>query len=80
MRNGMVLERKCTDVLTWHIFFFVVATMFLLAYYGFYNGNVRYVIGPVDADHFICGADKGYEEYDRLYLTDLGRPNITSIF
>ena len=53
-----------------------------LAFYGLINGNVLKLIGPVDGDHNICGADSGFTDYKHLYISDLegGTSDFSDIF
>lgn len=55
--------------------------MFGLSIYGYTKGNIYKLIGGLDGDHNICGATSGYEKYNKLYLTNLGKEDeIKDIF
>ena len=72
IRGGLVMDRKCTDLLCLAIFTACIAAMVGLSFYGYTRGNIFKLIGGLDGDHFICGGEAGYETYNKLYLTDLG--------
>ena len=73
-------DRKCTDLSFLVLFLATTAAMVGLSVYGFTQGNVHKLIGGIDGDHKICGASQGYEAFQNLYITDLGRRQDENIF
>jgi len=69
--NGMVLDRKPTDVLFCFIFLAFMLAIVGMAAYGFFNGNIQKLVALQDGDHKLCGVDNSLEDYPYLYLTDL---------
>jgi hypothetical protein len=53
------------------MFLATVFTMVGLTAYGLKEGDVKKLIGAVDGDLHICGADKGFIDYPYLYISDL---------
>ena len=49
----------------------MIGTMVGLTLYGITHGNIQKLVGGIDGDHRICGADKGVEDYPFLYITNL---------
>ena len=60
--------RRCTDIFCCILFSAVVLGMFVLAFYGYINGNPWKLIAPIDGESRICGYTEGLEDYGHLYL------------
>jgi len=45
--------------------------MFGCAIYAIATGHPQRLIAPYDSAGNLCGYDKGYEDYTKLYLSDL---------
>ena len=71
IRTGLVLERRCTDCFCLVLFLASICTMVGLTGYSLKQGQVEKLIGPIDGDFKICGADAGYQDYKYLYLSNL---------
>ena len=78
--NGMVTSRRPTNCLCLILFLGTIAGMIFLTVYSYKNGNFKALVSPVDGDLQICGTVKGFEEYDKLYITDLSQFNIKDLF
>lgn len=50
MKNGVVLDRKCTDVLMCAIFTLFFCGLFATAAYGYAKGDPSKLITPFDSD------------------------------
>ena len=71
IRTGLVLERRCTDCFCLVLFLATILTMVALTGYSLKKGHVEKLIGPIDGDFKICGADEGYEQFKYLYISNL---------
>lgn len=80
IKNGIVKERKCTDVLCLLVFAAFLGAMGFCTYYGLQHGNIEKLISPLDGDKNFCGSQPGYEDYPRLYITDFGFATPNQIF
>ena len=74
LREGPMTDRKCTDCLFLIIFFAFVGVFGYVTVLGFEN-NPQYLLSPLDWDRKLCGLDKGYEEYNKLYFTAIPKIN-----
>ena len=45
--------------------------MVSISVYGFYKGNYKKLIAPVDAKNNLCGFSEGFVEFPYLFVTDL---------
>lgn len=48
-------DRKCTDTKCLFIFAYFVTFLIYFTYMAFTNGNIKYILGPADADGQTCG-------------------------
>lgn len=78
--DGIIRDRACTDVCFLITFFIFLGAMGFLTAYSFKNGNVEKLLAPTDGDSKICGHDVGYEDYDKLFITNFQTTNIVEIF
>lgn len=79
IRGGLVMERKCTDLLCLALFVACIGAMVGLSFYGYTKGNIYKLIGGLDGDNHFCGGEPGYEAYNKLYLTNLGASNDANV-
>lgn len=55
MKDGMVMERSCTDWWMCIIFFVFFLGMFATAGYGYSEGDPYRLLTPFDSDNNQCG-------------------------
>lgn len=55
VRNGLVTERKCTDMFCAFVFPMFLFGFIGLAVYAFVVGKPERMISGVDGDHRVCG-------------------------
>ena len=68
VQEGIVKDRKMTDVFCLFLFIAFLITMVATTFWSISKGQIEKVLAPYDKwDHF-CGFD-GYEEYPKMYLT-----------
>lgn len=72
LRNGPMVNRKCTDVLFWLLFVVSLGFYGFTCIYGWKNGKPDELFTPVDGDGHFCGI-KDNAEYPFLYY--LVEPN-----
>jgi hypothetical protein len=70
MEHGIVMERRCTDVLICLVFTVFFCGMFATAAYGYAKGDPTKLIMPFDTDGNSCGSGK-VENYPYLMWPDL---------
>lgn len=63
MKNGIILDRSCTDVIMCIIFTVFFFGCFGTAAYGYAEGDPVLLITPYDSDGNICGITDGYDNY-----------------
>lgn len=80
VKNGMATERVPRNCLMLIIFLGVLGAMVGLTVYSYKHGNVQRLLAPVDGALQICGYTKGYEGYDKLYVTNLDQPDLADLF
>ena len=80
VKNGMATERAPRNCLMLIIFLGVLGTMIGLTAYSYNNGNVKRLLAPVDGALQICGFSEGFEEYDKLYVTNLDHTDMSDLF
>jgi hypothetical protein len=66
LRNGPMINRKCTDVLFWLLFVASIGAYGFTCFYGYKHGKPKELFTPVDGDGKFCGMD-GNQEYPYLY-------------
>jgi hypothetical protein len=72
-------QRGCTDVLFLILFWIGMGFMLFLGVDGLMKGNPGKLLAPLDGDSKFCGVDKGYVEYDKLFIP-LAKANLLSLF
>ena len=72
-------QRSCTDVLFLILFWVGMGFMLFLGIDGLLKGNPKKLLSPLDGDNKFCGIDKGYLEYDKLFIP-LEEANIANLF
>ena len=55
LRNGPMINRKCTDVLFWLLFIISIGGYGYTLHYGYKNGKPNELFTPVDGDGKFCG-------------------------
>ena len=80
VKNGMATERAPRNCLMLIIFLGVLGAMIGLTAYSYQHGNVKRLLAPVDGALQICGYSKGFEDYDKLYVTDLDQADLADLF
>ena len=80
IKNGLVEDRGCTDIICLGVWIAFIASLFYLTWYGNANGNVRKLIAPIDGDHKLCGEAQNFESMRFLYLTDFSPESVISLF
>jgi hypothetical protein len=70
-RDGMVMERKRTDVAFGIIFVIFVIIWLGIDIYGLSTQDVSRTYAPLDAGHKFCGMGAGREDYKFLYFTSI---------
>jgi hypothetical protein len=78
--DGLVRERKCTDIMCLFVFFAFIVGMGVCSGYGFKHGQISKLLAPLDGDNKFCGVDVGYELYPHLVLTDFAESSAKAIF
>jgi solute carrier family 44 protein 1 (choline transporter-like protein) len=66
LRNGPLVNRKCTDFLFWAIFVAALVFYGISVRYGYANGKPKQLFTPVDGDGKFCGLDENVD-YPYLY-------------
>jgi len=57
VENGLIDKRECTDVLCCLLFSMTMIAVLVMGVYGYVNGNVLKLIGPLDGVKNFCGVD-----------------------
>lgn len=78
--DGIIRERSCTDLCFLITFFIFMGAMGFLTAYTFKHGEVEKLLAPTDGDSKICGHDNGYEDFDKLFITNFQTTDISAIF
>ena len=72
LKNGVVMDRSCTDILMCTVFTIFFCGMFATAAYGYANGDPLKVITAFDSDGNQCGkSGTQYENYKALFWPNL---------
>ena len=66
LRNGPMINRKCTDMLFTIIFIISLVAYGITTEYGYRNGKPKQLFTPVDGDGKFCGYDEN-KDYPALY-------------
>jgi hypothetical protein len=69
--DGVVRERKVTDFFCLVLFLAFFGAMGACTMYGFKKGDVEKYVAPLDRNNHFCGIDAGFEDYPKLFLTNL---------
>ena len=68
IKDGIVMDRGCSDCLCTIIFLAFIGLMCYVTFYGISNGNIRKLMAPLDRNDNFCGIDT-YRDYPNLYVT-----------
>lgn len=71
MKDGIVMDRKCTDVFVCLVFVVFFMGMFATAAYGYAKGDPTKLLMPFDSDGNSCGGNGTTKEYKYLFWPDL---------
>ena len=63
VENGLEDKRECTDVFCCLLFFLMMVTVLVMGIYGYVNGEVAKLIGPLDGAKNFCGVDTSGQTY-----------------
>jgi hypothetical protein len=67
MKNGIIMERSCTDIFMCIIFFVFFLGMFATAAYGYHKGDPYKLIVPIDSSGMLFVlANPDYRQQVRL--------------
>jgi hypothetical protein len=79
VQEGLVTDRKCTDVFFLIVFVAFIAAMGAIVVYSLTHGQIEKVLAPYDKFKHFCGHD-GYEDYPYMYLTDVDVTSASTTF
>ncbi|KAJ8300483.1 hypothetical protein KUTeg_022002 [Tegillarca granosa] len=68
--KGPVKNRSCTDIICCLIFIVFIGGLAVVAYFGFYYGDPRLLLYPVNSDKEMCGFGK-FKDKPNLFFFDL---------
>lgn len=69
--DGLIYDRKCTNLGCLAIFVAFLGAMVGISFYSFTKGNIHALVGPIDGNGHICGTDSGdFKSYRSLYFVD----------
>jgi len=80
IENGLVTDRKCTDMLMLILFVAFLGAMGYVTAYANKHGDLDKLMAPLDGDDNFCGISAGFEDYGHLYITDLSIASVNGIF
>ena len=78
--KGINMDRKPADILMLIIFIAFIVAMGFCTSYGHKHGQIDKLLAPLDGDNNFCGITKGYEKYDKLFITDFSFSELSDIF
>jgi hypothetical protein len=72
VEDGVVIERKVTDAGCCICFLVFMLIMLGLGAYGYFKGNVKKLLAPLDGNNLFCGYGEtegiGYDNFPNLYI------------
>jgi len=78
MKDGLVEERSCTDLPCLIVWFLFLISLVAVTWYGYANGNIDYLLAPIDGDKNMCGIDDRVKDYPLLYFTEIDASGLHS--